>query len=321
MAAERQIKSKNGPEEWIALLFERKLPSTEDIKEMCFLVKKDLLSQKNIINVPHPVTLVGDIHGQFYDLIEVFTVAGRPPFTSYLFMGDYVDRGHFSVETLLLLFALKLRYNSKISLLRGNHETRQITQVYGFYDECLKKFGGSEIWQICCEVFDCLPLAAVVGEGTTEARLAVHAGITPLCETLDQVNLLDRFHEVPHEGAVCDLVWSDPEETNGWGVSPRGAGFVFGGDIVHNFNHKNSLKQICRSHQLVMVGFKEMFDSQLVTIWSAPNYCYRCGNAGAVFEIDEDLSAHISVFGPRPAKERMKPSEENKFAELPDYFC
>ena len=221
---------------------------------------------------------------------------------------------------MLLLFTLKIRYPSKIHLLRGNHETRQITQVYGFYDECLKKFGNSKIWRLCSEAFDCLPLAAIIGKGTSLARFAVHAGLTPLCDTLDQISKLERYSEVPHEGAVCDLLWSDPEDVSGWGVSPRGAGFVFGKDIVVQFNRTNDIKQICRSHQLVMVGFKEMFNENLVTVWSAPNYCYRCGNAGAVLELDEDLTANVSVFGPCPAEERKKPEQDDYIATYPDYF-
>jgi len=107
---------------------------------------------------------------------------------------------------------------------------------------------------------------------------------------VDKIRLLDRKQEVPHEGAMCDLLWSDPDEIDGWGLSPRGAGFLFGADIVKHFNHRNDLSLIARAHQLVMEGFKEMFDSSIVTVWSAPNYCYRCGNVAAILELGEDSS-------------------------------
>ncbi len=120
--------------------------------------------------------------------------------------------------------------------------------------------------------------------------LCVHGGLSPLIDTIDKIRLLDRKQEVPHEGAMCDLLWSDPDEIDGWGLSPRGAGFLFGADIVKHFNHKNDISLIARAHQLVMEGFKEMFDSTIVTVWSAPNYCYRCGNVAAILELGEDGS-------------------------------
>lgn len=118
--------------------------------------------------------------------------------------------------------------------------------------------------------------------------LCVHGGLSPLIDTIDKIRLLDRKQEVPHEGAMCDLLWSDPDEIDGWGLSPRGAGFLFGADIVKCFNYKNNLSLIARAHQLVMEGFKEMFDSRIVTVWSAPNYCYRCGNVAAILELGEE---------------------------------
>ncbi len=122
------------------------------------------------------------------------------------------------------------------------------------------------------------------------AVLCVHGGLSPLIDTIDKIRLLDRKQEVPHEGAMCDLLWSDPDEIDGWGLSPRGAGFLFGADIVKCFNYKNDLSLVARAHQLVMEGFKEMFDSTIVTVWSAPNYCYRCGNVAAILELGEDGS-------------------------------
>lgn len=329
------------------------------------------------MQVDAPVTICGDIHGQFHDLMELFRVGGDVPDTNYLFMGDFVDRGFYSLESFLLLLCLKVRYPDRITLIRGNHESRQITTVYGFYDECLRKYGSANVWRYCCEVFDYLALGALVlgisstleptytsmdqssqtaipvvddeieieimnsrnevtkrftrnrqrmyenenlasspptspnpntstktgpsGTGASEdsagshhsgagAVLCVHGGLSPLVDTVDKIRLLDRKQEVPHEGAMCDLLWSDPDEIDGWGLSPRGAGFLFGGNIVKQFNYINDLSLIARAHQLVMEGFKEMFDSSIVTVWSAPNYCYRCGNVAAILELGEDAS-------------------------------
>ncbi|KAJ1842008.1 phosphoprotein phosphatase PP4 catalytic subunit, partial [Coemansia sp. RSA 486] len=245
-----------------------------EVKELCNKAREIFIEESNVQRVDAPVTICGDIHGQFYDLQELFTVGGECPDTNYLFMGDFVDRGFYSVETFLLLLALKVRYPDRISLLRGNHESRQITQVYGFYDECMRKYGSANVWRNCCEVFDYMSLVAIIDDRI----LCVHGGLSPVINTVDQIRTIDRKQEVPHEGAMCDLLWSDPEDISGWGLSPRGAGYLFGGDVVRSFLHTNSLDLIARAHQLVMEGYKHMFDKTCVTVWSAPNYCYRCGN-------------------------------------------
>lgn len=153
--------------------------------------------------------MCGDIHGQFYDLKELFKVGGDVPETSYLFMGDFVDRGYYSVETFLLLLALKVRYPDRITLIRGNHESRQITQVYGFYDECMRKYGSPAVWRYCTEIFDYLSLSAII-----DGRIfCVHGGLSPSIQYLDQIRSIDRKQEVPHDGPMCDLLWSDPEGT------------------------------------------------------------------------------------------------------------
>lgn len=163
-------------------------------------------------------------------------------------MGDYVDRGFYSVETIILLVCLKIKYPSRITLLRGNHESRQITQVYGFYDECLRKYGNANVWKMFTDLFDFLPLCALV----ENQILCMHGGLSPGLDSLDDIKHLDRFQEVPHEGPMCDLLWSDPDERSGWGISPRGAGYTFGLDISESFNRKNGLSLVARAHQLVM---------------------------------------------------------------------
>ncbi|XP_006834587.1 PREDICTED: serine/threonine-protein phosphatase 2A catalytic subunit beta isoform [Chrysochloris asiatica] len=217
--------------------------------------------------------------------MELFRIGGKSPDTNYLFMGDYVDRGYYSVETVTLLVALKVRYPERITILRGNHESRQITQVYGFYDECLRKYGNANVWKYFTDLFDYLPLTALV-DGQI---FCLHGGLSPSIDTLDHIRALDRLQEVPHEGPMCDLLWSDPDDRGGWGISPRGAGYTFGQDISETFNHANGLTLVSRAHQLVMEGYNWCHDRNVVTIFSAPNYCYRCGNQAAIMELDDTL--------------------------------
>ncbi|CAH0694492.1 unnamed protein product [Spodoptera exigua] len=257
-------------DQWIEQLNECKQLTENQVKTLCDKAKEILTKESNVQEVKCPVTVCGDVHGQFHDLMELFRIGGRSPDTNYLFMGDYVDRGYYSVETVTLLVALKVRYRERITILRGNHESRQITQVYGFYDECLRKYGNASVWKHFTDLFDFLPLTALV-DGQI---FCLHGGLSPSIDTLDHIRALDRLQEVPHEGPMCDLLWSDPDDRGGWGISPRGAGYTFGQDISETFNHSNGLTLVSRAHQLVMEGYNWCHDRNVVTIFSAPNYCY-----------------------------------------------
>ncbi|KAK7868687.1 hypothetical protein R5R35_008217 [Gryllus longicercus] len=297
---------------YIAQLFNCEAIGEIQVKHLCTKAKEILLMEQNVKRVHSPVTVCGDIHGQFYDLKELFEVGGYIPIMNYLFLGDFVDRGFYSVECFLLLLALKVRYPDRITLIRGNHESRQITQVYGFYDECLRKYGGIAVWKYCTDVFDYLSLSAII-DGRV---LCVHGGLSPAVETLDQINGIMKVQDIPTEGAMCDLLWSDPDDILGWGISPRGAGYLFGSDVTHRFNITNGIDMICRSHQLVMEGYKWHFNNSVVTVWSAPNYCYRCGNVASILELDEHMNKNFTIFDAAPIQSR----EVTELKNLPDYF-
>ena len=297
-------------EEWIEVLMHpttstsRIMPEA-DFRIVCRQLKEILLEEDSVPIVPAPATLVGDLHGQYYDLLELLRIGGHPSTTNYVFLGDYVDRGYNSVETWQLLVLLKVKYPHHMTLLRGNHESRQVSQVYGLYDEVQRKYGNPSLWRDYTDTFDYLPLAAVVGGKV----FAVHGGLSPDISHVDQIRQIDRIAELPNEGQFADLMWSDPEDVADWAANPRGAGYVFGVNPVKQFLHLNSLNLVARAHQLVQEGFKYTFTDEadiaaiqgaqeglLVTVWSAPNYCYRCGNVASILQVGNDLARQFKVF-------------------------
>ena len=187
---------------------------------------------------------------------------------------------------------MKVRYPKRVTIIRGNHESRQITQVYGFYDECLRKYGSANVWKLITDLFDYLPLAAIV----ENQLFCPHAGLSPRLDTISNIDTLSRFEEVPHEGPMCDILWSDPDERSGWGMSPRGAGYTFGQDVSEQFLHTNGLKFIMRAHQLVSEGYCWVHEGSVVTVFSAPNYCYRCGNIAAILTFEENMESKPKFF-------------------------
>lgn len=284
-------------------LYAGELLSEPLVEAVCFKLKEMIVDSPNIVQVASPVTLVGDIHGQFYDLLEIFKIGGYPPDTNYLFLGDYVDRGYHSVETISLLVVLKLKYPQRVHLIRGNHESRQITTNYGFYTECVAKYGGdSKVWSIFTDLFDYLVLAAVVDN----TLFCVHGGLSPNVQTLDAIRVIDRFKEIPHDGPMADLMWSDPDlELLNFRVSSRGAGYQFGINVVNRFLQANKFERIYRAHQLCNEGYQVLWKGKVNTVWSAPNYCYRCGNKASILEIFDNSQEgyRFNVFDASPDSE------------------
>ncbi|CAG9332745.1 unnamed protein product [Blepharisma stoltei] len=271
-------------------------PTEEEIRDISNRAKEIFLTEENVLSVKCPVTICGDIHGQFMDLIQLFEIGGNPPDINYLFLGDFVDRGYDSVETFTYLLCLKIRYPKRVFLTRGNHESEQITLTYGFYDECMRKYGSAKVWNILTDLFNYIPLAALVDNQI----FCVHGGLSPDIKQIQQIRELDRFKDITQDQVMSDLLWSDPDDRQGWGASPRGLGQTFGQDISLQFNHTNNLSLISRAHQLVMEGYNWCHDHNVVTVFSAPNYCYRCGNQGSIMVIDENLKYIFLQYNPAP---------------------
>lgn len=281
-------------DEYLAKAFKGDLLPVDAVKWLCATAAQVFSKEPNVVALNAPVTVVGDIHGQFFDLLELFAKAGRPPETRFLFLGDFVDRGARSVQVVTLLLCLKIRYPSCVTMIRGNHESRQISSVYGFFAECQKKFGGDmDVWKAFTQVFDSLPIAGLVESKV----LALHGGLSPCVARLDQLRVLDRFGEVPDSGPLSDIMWSDPSASaRGFVESDRGTGFLFGEDVLDRFLRVNGLSMVVRSHQLCQKGYLESFKGKLVTVWSAPNYCYRMGNKATFLRLDKDLKKSFVEF-------------------------
>ncbi|EAX88564.1 Ser/Thr protein phosphatase, putative [Trichomonas vaginalis G3] len=263
-----------------------------------------LYQESNTLELTSPIVVVGDVHAQLFDVFELFKKAAPNGFgnTKFLFLGDYVDRGRYSICTFAYLAALKLKYPTQFFLIRGNHEIRQANQSYGLYKETCSLYGHSGIWTLFNQVFDALPIAALVDN----QYFCVHGGLSPHVPLIEAISLLNRFQEVPNSGPFADLVWSDPDDVDQWCQNPRGTGYLFGKTQVEQFLHNNDIKMIVRTHQLAPEGYQWWFDNKLITVWSAPNYMYRFGNKASIFQI-ENGNHKIELFEPCPDDKRQIP--------------
>ena len=251
-------------------------------------------NQPVFIELDSPITVCGDVHGQFYDLLRLFNYVGFPPKSNFLFLGDYVDRGKNSLETIVLLLCYKIKYPENFFMLRGNHESENINTIYGFFDECKRRFN-IKIWKKFNDLFNIFPITAII----KDKILCMHGGLSPNLLSFDLLKKIVRPTEIPDSGLLCDLLWSDPDENiEKWGDNERGVSYTFSEKIVEDFLDKYDLDLICRGHQVVENGYEFFANRQLVTIFSAPNYCGEFDNAGAMMLIDKDLMCTFKVLKP-----------------------
>ena len=268
--------------------------SETEIKLLCDQSREIFISQPILLELDAPIKICGDIHGQYYDLLRLFEYGGFPPEANYLFLGDYVDRGRQSLETICLLFAYKIKYPENFFLLRGNHESSTINRMYGFYEECKRRYS-LKVWKQFSDVFNCLPIAALIDEKI----LCMHGGLSPELNSIDQINKINRPTEVPDNGLLCDLLWSDPDkDIRDWDDNERGVSYVFGSDVLSKFISRNDIDLICRAHQVVEDGYEFFSKKQLVTVFSAPNYCGEFDNSGAMMTVDESLMCAFQILKP-----------------------
>ena len=240
------------------------------------------------------LTVCGDTHGQFYDLLHIFELNGYPHRTNpYVMNGDFVDRGAFGVEVMLTLLLFKLYDPDCIHLLRGNHETRWMNSAYGFSREVVRKFTGP-MHPHFIKVFQSLPLAAVIGEKV----LVVHGGI-PTDDTvmLDDLSKIERGDDPREPSLMFDLLWSDPTEHSGVHNSGRGVDTKrFGPDVTAAFLKRNKLDLLVRSHEVRMEGYAIEQEGKTITVFSAPNYRDRVKNKGAYIHFDKTMTPVFTQF-------------------------
>ncbi|KAK0415373.1 hypothetical protein QR680_011912 [Steinernema hermaphroditum] len=263
------------------------------------------MTESTLLEIEAPIVICGDIHGQFHDLLRIFLTEGLPNDNisnkqRYLFLGDYVDRGPQSLEVVLLLFCLKVRYPNDFFLLRGNHEYNGINgrqKRTWFYGECVATLGdkANPIFSHTNAIFNCLPVAAIVADRI----FCVHGGISPFLTNMNQIRNIKRPCAVPPGGLMEDLLWSDPSRSpnqTDWSVNLRGCSVCYGEKAVNRFLERFDLDFICRAHEVPYEGYEFFFNRKVLNIFSAPMYCMQRENKGAVLKVASDLRCSIQTF-------------------------
>ncbi|KAK9873705.1 hypothetical protein WA026_002062 [Henosepilachna vigintioctopunctata] len=278
-------------------------------------VKTFFMAQPSLVDVTiekdKKFTVCGDIHGQFYDLMNIFKLNGLPSEENpYLFNGDFVDRGSFSVECIFTLFGFKLLYPNHFFMSRGNHESSTMNEMYGFHGEVKAKYS-SQMCELFNEVYNWLPLAHLLNKKV----LVMHGGLfSKDGVTLDDIRKIDRNRQPPEEGLMCDLLWSDPQNRNGRAPSRRGVGCQFGPDVTKAFIKENNLFYIIRSHEVKTMGYDIAHKSMCITVFSAPNYCDTMENLGAYITMNgTDLIPKFQTYEAVPHPEVRAMAYANSF--------
>lgn len=259
------------------------LPSKEELLHIISETKRLFKEESNILRLVGNVNIIGDIHGQYFDFLQILELADTK--YKFVFLGDYVDRGYNSIELFITLMIMKLQRPEDFILLRGNHENRSQTAIYGFKNECLNKYDAYVYWKFC-EVFEMMPLGAII----ENKYFCIHGGICPnlTVEWLEERDRIEEFAEISY------ILWGDPSNDNdGFLPSQRGAGYTFGKNALEDFLKEMHFKYLIRSHQLVYKGIQEDFAGKCITVWSAPNYCYKCSNLGAFVVIEEGKHRYV----------------------------
>lgn len=283
-----------------------KLPVThQEMKYILAKLRQIFLDQPTLLQLSPPVKIVGDIHGQFHDLIRIFNSCGYPPQTNYLFLGDYVDRGYKSLELILLLLCFKIKYPENFFMLRGNHELANITKIYGFYDECKRRLppisGNHKLWKSFIDVFNSLPIGATINNKI----FCIHGGLSPDLHDLAQIEQIKRPTDIPDKGLLADLLWLDPDpqiknyNSTTWPKNDRGVSYCFGKRHVDQFCQQFKMDLIVRGHMVVEDGYEFFNKRKLVTVFSAPNYCGEFNNFGAVMSVDKNLYCLFELIKPQ----------------------
>jgi serine/threonine-protein phosphatase PP1 catalytic subunit len=269
----------------------------DELLWLCREAKRVFKKQPVFLELFPPITICGDVHGQFSDLLRIFEPPRSPDVTNYLFLGDYVDRGPYSLNTIALLFAYKIKYPTNFFLLRGNHECRETNREYGFWQECQQAFPQSMVWHKFNNCFGWLPISAII-----DGRIfCVHGGICQDLKKIDQLRAINRPTDGEEDAFVCSLLWSDPERmVDNWQISDRGLGCLFGVRPLETFLRINDLDLLVRAHQAVNDGYEFPYAPRkdAVTVFSAPRYCGEYDNKAAIMQVDEFLCISFLTFEP-----------------------
>uniref|UniRef100_A0A9J2PFH4 Serine/threonine-protein phosphatase n=2 Tax=Ascaris TaxID=6251 RepID=A0A9J2PFH4_ASCLU len=287
----------------------------EEILALCTKAREVFLNQSIFIEIDPPVRICGDTHGQYGDLLRLFHRGGFPPQSNYLFLGDYVDRGRQNLEVICLMFCYKIKYPNNFFLLRGNHECNTVNRVYGFYDECVRRYNSQRLWQSFQDVFEVMPFTACVGDRI----LCMHGGISPQLKDFEQLRNIPRPSEPVSPSLEMDLLWSDPVVgISGYAPNLRGASYGFGEDVLVQTCNRLGVDMVARAHQVVQDGYEFFGNRRLVTVFSAPHYCGQFDNAAAIMHVDDDLVCSFQILRPAmgPSHTRLVKTVRDKSEKL-----